>query len=100
MEHAPAPQAGMEGVAGERPQRQLDDVVIELGGGEMEVVQAIEDEHGDQRADRADQRTRGQPNRGKGADDRDLRQRVVGGLDPHRRWTNSTSHHGSGGSLS
>ena len=73
----------MEGVAGERPQRQLDHVVIELGGGVMEVVQAIDDEHGDQRADGADQRTRGQPDRRKGADHRELRQRVVGGVVAH-----------------
>ena len=32
MPQAPAPQRGVEGVAGERPQRQLDHVVIELGG--------------------------------------------------------------------
>ena len=65
----------MERVAGERPERQLDDVVIELGGGEMEVVQAVDDQHRDQRAARADQRQRGRPDQREGRDHRDLRQR-------------------------
>src|SRR5262249_36191322 len=59
-------QGGGEGVAGARPQRQLDHVVIELGGGEMEVVHAVENEDGDERADGSDQRARGQPIRRKG----------------------------------
>ena len=78
----PRRKAGMKGVAGERPERQLDDVVIELGGGVMEVVQAIEDQDGDQRADRADQRTRGQPDQRERGDHRELRQRVIGGVEP------------------
>ena len=82
VDHASAPQGGMEGVAGERPQRQLDHVVIELGGGEMEVVHAVENEDGDERADGAHQRASGQPNHRKGRHHRDLRQRVVGGVDP------------------
>ncbi len=84
MDHAAAPQRGVEGVAGERPQRQLNDIVIEFGGGEMEIMQAVENEHGDQRADGADQLASRQPNRDKGQRHRDLRQRVVGGIDADR----------------
>ncbi len=84
MDHAPAPQSGVEGVAGDRPERQLDHVVIELGRGEMEVVQAVQKEDGDEGADGADQRTRGRPDRREGRDHRDLRQRVIGGIHPHQ----------------
>ena len=47
-----------EGIAGQRPERQLNHVVIELGGGVVEVVQPVEDQHRDQRAGSADQRPR------------------------------------------
>ena len=83
MRHAAVPQGRMEGVAGERPQRQLDHVVIELGGREVEVVQAVENEDCDQRANGADQRTRGQPDHREGADHRDLRQRVIRSVQIH-----------------
>ena len=83
VQHASAPQRGVEGVAGERPERQLDDVVIELGRGVLEVMQAIDDQHGDERADAGrPAATRGQPDQREGGDHRDLRQRVVRGVDP------------------
>ena len=72
----------MEGVAGQRPERQLNDVVIELGGGVMKVMQAVDDQHRDQRAARADQRNAVSQTDREGRDHRDLRQRVVGGIDP------------------
>ena len=81
VQHAAAAQGRMEGVAGERPERQLDHVVIELGGGEVEVMQAVENEDATSAPTRADQRTRGQPDQREGADHRDLRQRVIGGVD-------------------
>ena len=84
MQHAAAAQGGMEGVAGERPERQLDHVVIELGGGVVEVMQAVENEDGNQRANGADERTRGQPHHREGPDHRDLRQRVICGVHAHQ----------------
>ena len=73
-----AAQRALEGKAGERPERQLDDVVVELGGGVIEVVQAVDDQHGDQRPARAGERPRQRENRGQGRPHRDLRQQVIG----------------------
>ena len=84
MAHAAAPQGGMEGVAGKRPQRQLDHVVVEFGGGEMEVMQAVENEHGNKRADGADEFSRGQPDDRKGQHHRDLCQHIIRDVMPHR----------------
>ena len=80
IDQAAALEAGMEGVTGQRPERQLDHVVIELGGGVMKVVQAVDDQDRGQRAARADERQRGHPHRRQGADHRELRQRVIGGV--------------------
>ena len=90
----------MKGVAGQRPERQLDHVVIELGRRVMEVVQAIDDQDRDQRAARADERQRRQPDRRESGDHRNLRQRIVSDSTPTSRQTSSISHQGSGGSLS
>ena len=46
-----AAQRAMQGNTGQRPERQLDDVVVELVGGVVEVVQPVDDQHGHQRAD-------------------------------------------------
>ena len=75
--------------------------MIELGRGEVEVVQAVEDQERDQRAGGADQRPRHRPDRGEGRDHRDLGQRVIEQVaDRTAARVASTSHHGSGGSLS
>ena len=78
---AAALEPGMKGPSGERPERQLDHVVIELGGGVVEVMQPVDDQDRHQRAARADERQRGPPHDGKGRDDRDLRHDIVGGVD-------------------
>ena len=44
----------MQGVSGQRPKRQLDDVMIELGRGVMKIMQTIDNQHGNQRLGRAD----------------------------------------------
>ena len=83
----PAAQRAVEGKAGQRPERQLDDVVVELGGGVVEVVQAVDDEHGRERAQRPDQRPRRAVNQGESRHHRDLRQQVIGKVmtDGHER---------------
>ena len=76
MQHPPATQRRVKGEAGERPERQLDDVVVEFRGGEMQVVLAVDDQQRNERAYRPDQRSRHRPQRGKGGDHRDLRERI------------------------
>ena len=49
-----APQSAMQGKSGERPERQLNDVVVELRGCVIEIVQAIDNQHRCQRSRRAD----------------------------------------------
>ena len=58
------------------------DVVVELVGGVVEVVQPVDDEHGNERADAAEQRPRHGEDRGEGRDHRDLRQQVIGEVVP------------------
>ena len=90
----PVLERGVEGIAGQRPERQLDDVVIELGRRVLEVVQAVDDQDRDQRAARADQRQRRHPDQREGGDDRGLRQRVVGSVGaehPVRRPRSATT---------
>ncbi len=70
----------VEGVARHRPERQLDDVVIELHRCELEIVKAVDNQHRDQRAQRADQRPRGGEDQRKSDDHGRLRQRVIGGV--------------------
>ncbi len=84
-EQQPVPEAsalerGVKGVAGQRPERQLNDVVIELHRRVLEIMHAIDDQHGDERAGRADQRPRRGKDQGKGDDHHGLRQRVIGGI--------------------
>ena len=76
--HLPAAQRAVKGKARQRPERQLDHVVVEFGGGVIEVVQPVDDEDGNQRAERTDQRPRGEKNEGKSGHHRDLRQEVIG----------------------
>ena len=76
-----APEPGMEGETSERPERQLDYVVIELGGGEIEVVHAVDDQDRDQRPERANERARGLPHEDEGDDDDRLGEGVIGGID-------------------
>ena len=71
----------MEGETGERPERQLDYVVIELGGGEIEVVHTVDDQDCDQRPERANERARGLPHEDEGDDDDRLGEGVIGGID-------------------
>ena len=78
MPELAAAQRAMKGKAGQRPERQLDHVVVELGGGVVEVVQAIENEHRDQRAEHAHQRPRQCEDAGEGRHHRHLRQQVIG----------------------
>ena len=77
MPEPAAAQRAVEGKAGQCPERQLDDVVIELGGRVVEVVQAVDDEHGDQRADGAGERPRGQEDQPQRRHHGGLRQQVV-----------------------
>ena len=58
MAEASALERGMKGVAGERPERQLDHVVIELHRRVLKIMHAVDDQDGDQRAGGADQRPR------------------------------------------
>jgi len=76
MEQPPAAQRPMKGKAGQRPERQLNHVVIEFRRGEMQVMQAIDDEQSEQGAQRPDQRPRRRPNRGERRQHAGLRQRV------------------------
>ena len=68
----------MKGVAGQRPKRQLNDVVVEFDSRVLEIMQAIDDQHGNQRAGRADNRACCNEHQSKGDDHRGLRQRVIG----------------------
>ena len=81
---AAALERGMKGVAGQRPKRQLNDVVIEFDCGVLEIMQAIDDQHGNKGAGRADNGACGDEHQGKGDDHRSLRQRVVGGVRADR----------------
>jgi hypothetical protein len=74
----------VEGVAGQRPERQLDDVVIELHRGVLEVMHAVDDQHGHQCAGRSNERPCRRPHRDEGYDHRRLRQRVISGVDAER----------------
>src|SRR5499427_7296375 len=78
----PAAQRAMEGKAGERPERELDHVVIELGRGEIEIVQAVDDQHGGERTGGADEPPRQNPHQRKGGEHRDLGNQVVDRVDP------------------
>ena len=82
--HAAGAQRAVEREAGERPERQLDHVVIELGGGEIEIVQPVDDQHGDERAGRPDQPPRQGPHQREGGEHRDLADQVVDRVDPER----------------
>ena len=81
MAEPPALERGVKGVAGQRPERQLNDVVIEFHRRVLEIMHAVDDEHGNERAGCADQRPRRGKDQGKGDDDRGLRQGVIGGVD-------------------
>ncbi len=72
----------MKAIAGQRPERQLDDVVIEFHRRVLEIMHAVDNEHGDERAGCADERPRRGKDQGKGDDDRGLRQGVIGGVHP------------------
>ena len=61
----------------ERPKWQLDDVVIEFDSGVLKIVQAVDDQDGDERPRRADQRPRQRENRGESDHDRDLGGSVI-----------------------
>jgi hypothetical protein len=76
MQHAAAAQRRMKREAGKRPERQLDHVVIEFCGSEMQVMLTVDNEQRHERAHRPDHRARHRPYCGKGRDDRDLRERV------------------------
>ena len=81
MAKAPALERGVEGVAGQRPERQLDDVMIEFHRRVLEVVHAVDDQHGNERAGRAHQWPRGGKDQREGDDDGGLRQSVIGRVD-------------------
>ena len=80
MAQPAVPQSGVEGETGERPERQLADIVIELGGAEIEIVHAVDDQDRGQRAGCADQRPRRQPHRHESDDHGDLAERIDGGI--------------------
>ncbi len=68
MAKAPALERGVESVAGQRPERQLDDVMIEFHRRVLEVMHAVDDQHGNERAGRADQWPRGGKDQREGDD--------------------------------
>jgi len=51
-----ATQRGVKCKAGERPERQLDDIVIELDGREIEVLHSVDDKNRKERAEGPHQR--------------------------------------------
>ena len=81
---APALERCVESVAGQRPERQLDHVVIELHRGVLEVMHAVDDQHGDQCSGRSNERPCRRPHRDEGYDHHRLRQRVIGGVGTER----------------
>ena len=56
MAEPSAAQTPVQGVAGQRPERQLDDIMVKFGGGVAEIMQAIDNQHRDQGAERPGQR--------------------------------------------
>ena len=56
--------------------------MIELGGCVVEVVQAVDNQHGGERAERAGERSRRQVHDGKTRHHRDLRQQIIGEVVP------------------
>jgi hypothetical protein len=79
-----AAQRAVEGKARQRPERQLDDVVVEFGGGVVEVMQPVDDQHRHQRADAADQGACRRVDQGEGGADRKLGQQVIGEVVAHQ----------------
>ena len=65
MPEASALERGVKGVAGERPERQLNDVMIEFHRRVLEIMQAVDDQHGDECAGRANKRPRGSKDQAK-----------------------------------
>ncbi len=51
VEVSTATQRGVKCKAGERPERQLDDIVIELDGREIEVLHSVDDKNRKERAE-------------------------------------------------
>jgi hypothetical protein len=68
----------MERDPGQRPERQLDHVVIELRGGEIEIMQPVNDQHRDQRTERPDQPPRQHPDQAERRHHRDLGHQIEG----------------------
>src|SRR5215831_728741 len=72
-----APQGTMKGKSSECPERQLDYIVVEFGGGVIEVMQAVDNQHRRKRAQRADDRPRRQPDQPQRKYNGDLRQQII-----------------------
>ena len=73
MTEPATPERGMEAVTGQRPERQLNDVVIEFYGRVLEIMHAVDDEHRDQRSCCPDHPARRHKDQREGDDDDGLR---------------------------
>ena len=80
MSKASALEGRVKRVPSQSPEWELDDVVVEFHRRVLEIVHAIDDQHGDQRAGHADQLACRRPDRDEGNNHGDLRQRVIGGV--------------------
>src|SRR5262249_47043950 len=73
-------QAGVKGIARQRPERQLNHIVIEFWRGEAEIVQTVDDQNCQQRARRADDPSCTGKNRGKGREYGELSSEIIGNV--------------------
>ncbi len=70
----------MKGVTGQRPERQLNDVVIKFHRRVLEIMQPVDNQDADQCAYRADEPPRQGKNQGKSDEHRRLRSGVIGDI--------------------
>ena len=67
---------------GQRPERKLNDVVIEFHRREIEIMHAVDDQHRDERAGRADDRQRRHIDKSKTRADDELGEEIIGEVAP------------------
>src|SRR5216683_1115915 len=77
MQHASSAQSEPIGATCQRPERQLNDIVIELRCSEREIVQPIDNKDRDQRSEPAHQLLRHGPHCRKGGNHRNLSEQIV-----------------------
>ena len=84
VQHAAAFERRMKRVACERPERQLNHIVIELGGRVMKVVQPVDDKDRNKSTDLTDQRPCRPPDQREGADHGELGECIIGGIETNQ----------------